>query len=123
MEINHAPEGVTVDYLAQRYGPIIRQFAAIYPDDDALQAQLKAVSVTAEDWDINRAGGHLKFETPPDTALVDLDTLDAWTNDADGTPIDIILHFVGGRMNWGEWFRVDGQPIETWPPPSIRGTP
>ena len=102
------------------YGPILRQFAVLYPNNEALGAQLRAVSVTAEDWDLNRAGGHLQLKTPLDTAIVDLDIVDALADDADGTMIDIILHFVGGRLNWGEWYRVDAEPIQSWPPDSIR---
>ncbi len=104
----------------QRYGPVIAQFAALYPDDGGLQSQLHAVSVTAEDWDLNGAGGHLKLETPPNAAGVDLEIIDALANDRDGATIDIILHFVAGRLNWGEWYRVDHKPIQSWPPASIR---
>src|SRR5436305_1503253 len=116
------PRGTTgltkalMDYLMQRYGPIIKDFAKIYPDNEPLHAQLRAVSVTGEDWDINRAGGHLKLEVPMTTAAVDLDIIDARTTDADGALIGIILHFVDGRLNWGEWYRMDGEPIRSWPP-------
>lgn len=104
----------------ESYGPIIEQFAVLYANNAALGAQLRGVSVTAEDWDLNRAGGHFRLETPSDSIAVDLDIVDALANDADGTMIDIILHFVGGRLNWGEWYRVDAKPIQSWPPASIR---
>lgn len=107
----------------ESYGPILEQFASLYADNEALGAQLRAVSVTAEDWDINRAGGHFQLGMPPDTAVVNLDIIDALADDADGTMIDIILHFVGGRLNWGEWYRVDAEPIQAWPPSSIRRHP
>ncbi len=90
----------------------------MYSSDDALQRQLAALDITAEDWDTSGAGGHLQFAVPSDAAPVRFDTVDARTNDTDGTPIDIILHVVDGHLNWGEWCRVDAQRIQSWPPRS-----
>jgi hypothetical protein len=52
--------------------------------------------------------------------MLTCDTVDAFTEDANGTEIDIILHIVDGRIDWGEWYRVDSAPILRWPPTSVR---
>lgn len=81
---------------------------------------MHTVSVRREDWDEGRAGGHLCFEDASSTDAVSGDTFDALADDADGAEICIILHFVGGLLNWGEWFRWDGEPVQCWPPSALR---
>ncbi|MFN2450031.1 MAG: hypothetical protein ABR508_09655 [Candidatus Baltobacteraceae bacterium] len=102
--------------LTSRYSGFLGGIAAIYADDKGLKAQLKALAITREDWDDGFNGGHLRFETPVWADTVLYDTVDAFAHDADGARIEVILHFVGGRLNWGEWFRFDGEPIRHWPP-------
>jgi len=115
--------------LSLRYESVTKQMAALYSADESLRAlssQLEAVRVIAEEWDVDRSGGHFYFETPLSTPVVEnLAYIDAFANDADGATICITLHFVEGRLNWAEWYRepADGQPIQTWPPVSIRGAP
>lgn len=106
--------------LASRYATFLQQFANLYRDDGRLQAQLRQVGVRREDWDEGRGGGHLYFEAASSTKAVQHDTLDAFAEDADGAEICIILHFVGGLLNWGEWFRWDGKRVRRWPPPALR---
>lgn len=108
--------------LTLRYRTFLRQFADLYPGDSQLRAQLQTVTIRREDWDEGRGGGHLSFEGASSTDAVDDDTFDALAEDADGAGICIILHFVGGLLNWGEWFRWDGEPVQCWPPPSLRIT-
>lgn len=106
--------------LTSRYSGFLRDIAAIYAHDEAVKSQLKAATVLREDLDDSRGGGHLYFDTPSSVDAVDYDTLDACAEDADGANIAVILHVVGGRLNWGEWFRWDGEPIQRWPPPALR---
>lgn len=108
--------------LTSRYATFLRHFADLYPDDDQLRNQLQAVTIRREDWDEGRGGGHLYFEGASSNDTVDEDTFDALADDADGAEICIILHFVRGLLNWAEWFRWDGEPIQCWPPPSLRAT-
>lgn len=106
--------------LNARYAGFLRDIAAVYPDDEPLREQLRVVSITQEDWDEGRGGGHFKFSTPASAAAVNYYTLDVFADDADGGKIDIILHFVNGLLNWGEWFRFDDEAITRWPPPTLR---
>ena len=105
--------------LRSAYDPLIKQIAALYTEDAELYQHLQSLAVTAEEWDVGRGGGHLWFEKSPFAPDIERDTVDAWAQDADGMPIDIILHSVDGRIAWGEWVRADGRPIHRWPPPSV----
>lgn len=116
------PEGIGVSELTPRYATFLRQFADLYPDHGQLRNQLHAVTILREDWDKGRGGGHLCFEGASPTDAVQDDTFDALADDADGAEICIILHFVGGLLNWGEWFRWDGEPVQCWPPLALRIT-
>lgn len=115
-------DGAGAQELTSSYATFLRQFADLYPDDAELRAQLQTVRVRREDWDDGRGGGHLYFEGASSKDAVDDDTFDALADDADGAEICIILHCVGGLLNWGEWFRWDGRPVQCWPPPSLRST-
>ncbi len=94
--------------------------AKFYTDDPDVVAQLEATEVIEETWDDNRAGGHLKLKVPPSAPAIDCDTIEVLADDADGGMISIILHIFGDRIDWGEWFRYDTEPVIRWPPSSIR---
>jgi len=105
------------------YDPLIKHIAELYADDVQIQSHLQTLAVTAEEWDDGRGGGHLWFQNPSFAQALDVDTIDAWTQDTDGMPINLILHTVDGHVTWGEWFRVDGAPIQCWPPRTLQRTP
>lgn len=109
--------------LHSYYDPMIKRIAQLYADDAPLQSHLCSLAVTAEEWDDGRGGGHLWFQNSPTAPALEIDTVDAWTQDKDGMPINIILHTVDGHVTWGEWFRVDGAPIQSWPPRSLQREP
>jgi hypothetical protein len=93
---------------------------ALFPENATLQTHLRHLTVTREEWDDNRGGGHLWFEDSSSAPMLTSDTVDVFTEDADGTDIEIILHVVDGRIAWGEWYRVDSAAILRWPPASVR---
>lgn len=103
------------------YDPLIKQIAELYPEDVTIQTHLQTLVVTAEEWDDGGGGGHLAFQSSLGAA-VEVATIDAWAQDSDGMPIEIILHTVDGRVTWGEWYRVDGGPIQCWPPRTLQRT-
>lgn len=103
-----------------QYDPLIKHIAALYADDTTIHEHLRTLTVASDEWDNGRGGGHLWFGSAQSAPLSDPDTVDAWALDSDGMPIEIILHYVGGRITWGEWYRVDGRPIQRWPPPWVQ---
>jgi hypothetical protein len=83
--------------------------------------------VTREEWDERRGGGHFWFEISAPAADFDFE-LNVEAVDSDGATIEIILHSVGGLLNWAEWFRlptewVASQAVLRSPPPSVRSHP
>lgn len=110
-----------MDEIAKRYAPMMRQIAEIYRDNDALSAYILGLTVNRERWDSNNAGGHFYFDETPDDASTEI--VDAVAKDSDGAPIEIILHLVGARGNWAEWWRSDGERILRWPPTSVTANP
>ena len=106
--------------LAGRYFSLMTAMALMYSDDEGTTKQLQACTVTAEEWDANRSGGHLTFSLPPSCAPVQRDDVTAWCCDADWSPIEIIFHFVDGRLSWGEWIKYDkeraNRSVTIWPP-------
>jgi len=118
-----------VDDIASRYAPMIEQLARIYSYDEEVHAQLLSLKVTREDWDSDRRGGHFWFEGSAPRAVDDDFLVDGRAEDADGAKIEIILHPVGGILNWGEWYRLPRspddfeQPILRWPPPTVSPNP
>lgn len=111
--------------LASRYASLMEQMAKLYEESNAIAEQLRHVIVTAESWDRGRGGGHLQFTVPPDVTPVEAELIEAWARDSDNWPIQIIWHFVEGKLNWGEWIKVTftGGPIEEWPPTEISAAP
>lgn len=109
--------------LHSHYDPVIKQIAELYCDDVSLQSYLQTLAVTPEEWDDGRGGGHLWFQNSSSAPVLEMDTIDAWTQDTDGMPINIVLHTLDGHVTWGEWFRVDGAPIQCWPPSALQRTP
>ncbi len=114
---------MSVTPVHARYAPLLKQMAEFYSDDPDVVAQLEALEILEEDWDVNHAGGHFKLKVPHSAPPIDLDIVEALAYDTDGMSICIILHTFGDRLNWGEWFRNDGEPILRWPPPFVRPAP
>ena len=114
-----------MDDIDSSYAPMIEQIAKIYAGNEAVQAQLRSLKVTREEWDSDRRGGHFWFEVSASAALSDDFLVSAYGDDADGAKIDIALHPVNGTLNWGEWYRVPlppddlEQPIKWWPASSV----
>ncbi len=107
-----------MDDLALRYAPMLRQIAQLYCEDAVLSEFVDGLTVNREEWDPGMRGGHFWFEETTEDA--DVEVVDAVAEDSDGATIAILLHLVGRRTNWAEWFRWDGEPILRWPPPSVR---
>jgi len=114
-----------VDDIAARYAPMIAQLAEIYAAHEAAHAQLGSLKVTREEWDDNMRGGHFWFDVSGSPGVDDDFLVDALALDVDGALIDVIIHPVGGLLNWGEWYRLPlsledlETPIKRWPPPSV----
>jgi hypothetical protein len=85
--------------VSSRYDSLLKQIAAIYPDDPTLQSHLQTAKVISEKWDDGHGGGHLRFETSPSAPILACDTVDAWTEDTDGMYIEVILHLMNGASN------------------------
>lgn len=96
---------------------MVQQIAELNADDAIVCAQLRSLRVTREEWDDNGAGGHFWFEISAPRVDHDFDVI-VNAEDEDGGLIEIILHSVGGLLNWAEWFRYDGSVLR-WPPPSV----
>jgi len=112
--------------ITARYQPMMKEIAALYAEHADVCTHIEAARVTGEEWDLNRGGGHLRFEVPSSAPRLDpleWDTIDAHASDEDGTPIVIIFHLGNARIDWGEWFRVDGEAIIRWPPTTVRRGP
>lgn len=109
--------------LARRYRHLIAQMTELYAGDDTVVEQLRQAVITDESWDSGCGGGHLRVGVPTDVPPAPVDTLHAWSLDSDETPIEIIWHFVNGRLNWAEWVKSTGTPITDWPPQTIRRLP
>ncbi len=107
------------DEVSARYKPLINLIAALYADDADVRVHLESIRVFKEEWDSNRAGGHFWFEASTSGPPLSCETVDAQATDPDGMPIEIILHFVGPGVDWGEWFRNDAEPVMCWPPSSV----
>lgn len=59
-----------------------------------------------------------RFAWPyPDGLRISVDIIDANYADADGTDVNVLVHFVGGLLSWAERFRFDMEVIALWPPP------
>jgi len=118
-----------VDDIAGRYAPMIEQMAEIYAADEAVYAQLRSLRVTREEWDFDGRGGHFWFDVSGPPVVDDSFLVEGRADDVDGAKIDVILHPVGGVLNWGEWYRAPippddlEKPIQRWPPPSVRPNP
>jgi hypothetical protein len=104
-----------MDDVHARYAPMLKDIAAYYADDERLCAQLAATTVIREEWDDDRSGGHFWMEVSPSATPILDATVDARTRDNDDAIVDVILHTVDGYLNWGEWFRYDGEPVSHWP--------
>lgn len=121
------PKGA--EEIAARYAPMIAQIAQMYAADPYIYTQLRSLSVTREEWDANRRGGHFWFSVSGPPAKREDFLVDARAHDTDGAIIDIILHPVNGILNWGEWYRVPlslddlEQPIRGWPPRLVDPNP
>lgn len=83
--------------------------------DDDLRKQLLTATVATETWDGSGSGGHVQFLRRA-ADPVRYSEVRFSSRDTDNMPIQIILHFVKGNLDWGEWFRVDGVRISRWPP-------
>lgn len=113
-----------MDDLSSLYSPMIERIAVLYPDYPVQQAQLRSLQVTREEWDDSRSGGHFWFEivAPPDDRDVDIVAVG---EDVDGDQIEVILHSVGGRLNWGEWVKwpsstAKSNAVLRWPLQSVK---
>jgi hypothetical protein len=106
------------DDLASRYAPMIAKIADLHSANPVVFAQMKSLVVNKEEWDKDRRGGHFWFDVSANLSDPS-STVDAWGEDEDGAPIEIILHLVDGRLAWGEWFRWDGDPILSWPTTAV----
>ena len=122
-----------MDDLAARYAPMIEQLAEIYVHHPVAHAQLRSLRVTREEWDNDEMrGGHFWFtgSVLPGN-IEDIHDVNGMANDVDGAPIDIIIHVVEGKLNWGEWYRLPlsgspedfEKPIQKWPPATIKPWP
>jgi hypothetical protein len=117
---------VVID-IESRYASMIQQIAELYRDDASEYAQLRSLRVTREEWDENGGGGHFWFDVSAPASDHDF-VIEVTGEDSDGAKIEVILHSVGGLLNWAEWFRwptqwVESQYILRWPPPSVCRTP
>jgi hypothetical protein len=104
--------------LASQYDALIQQIADLYAQDRELFACLRRLRVNREEWDSGRCGGHFYFEEMAEDSGTEL--VDVVAEDTDGAAIAVTLHLIGLGQNWAEWYRLDGEPVLRWPPPSVR---
>lgn len=107
------------EYHAATYAPIIATLKRIYSENSAVLAQLDVVEIFREDWDLDGCGGHFKMRVAQDTPPIEeLYVVECDGLDADGGPIQILMHTVAGRLHWGEWYKstLANARIENWPP-------
>jgi hypothetical protein len=97
---------------------LARLAEALAPDaKEPLRRQIETARIRSEE------RGHLSFFLPGDTAGLpssDVDVIESSYRDADGTAVELLLHFEQPRavMSWLEWFRYDGRPPGRFPPPA-----
>lgn len=72
--------------LRSFYDPVIKQIAELFRGDVPLRNHLETLAVTAEEWDDGRGGGHLWFQNLSPAPVLNMYTIDAWTQDTDRDP-------------------------------------
>lgn len=109
------------EYHAATYAPILATLKRIYKENPAVMTQLEAVEISHEDWDLNGGGGHFKMCVPDDVPAIGDDVVECAGVESDGGFVQVLLHTVGGRLYWGEWFKVDPDSLFQMWPPAIMG--
>ena len=71
-----------------------------------MKEQLAECQVVDED------DGGLWFSGPPNARAVACQGIDLTYDDLDGEPVEFLIAFVAGHLNWVDRYRVDGAPLQ-----------
>ena len=122
LEQHLSPDFLTADELRPLSYEIAarafyRRLAAAFPaseDRFAFEVQVDRAEIVPVD------NEHDSFRLERDVPDVEVSNasrvVEATYSDADGCGVNVLVHFVGARINWAERFRDMGDPIKTWPP-------